>query len=214
MKFMKTNRHLSIFLYFLGSIAILLNVVSCNDEPQNLSKSSITVEGILSGTISNYDPSLVDSLVILDITSSIIGRSKVSEKGLFSSKLTNPHLNMVTNVMTPFAVSDSSAYSGVIAGINTYKNKKQTGVLIKKNLLSSIGSGSSTFYYSTAQNNIKGIVSSGSFYNNSKDNFKCDFTLNKGWTEMTYFRTDSTTITLSNHLSEDLKWVILYMKFE
>lgn len=211
---MKTNRHLSIFLYLLSSIVILLNVVSCNDERQILLKSSVTVEGVLSGTISNYDPSLVDSLVILDITNSIIGRSKVSEKGFFSLSLTNPHLNMVTNIMTPFAVSDSSAYSGVIAGINIYKNKKQTGVLIKKNLLSFIGSGNSTFYYSTAQNNIKGIVSSGSFYTNSKDNFNCDFNLNKGWTETTNFRTDNTTITLSNHLSEDLKWVILYMKFE
>lgn len=172
------------------------------------------MEGVLSGTISNYNSSLVDSIVILDITSSIIGKSKVSEKGFFSSKLTNPHLNMVTNIMAPFAVSDSSAYIGVIAGIDIYKDKKKTGVLIKENNLSTIGSSISTFYYSTAHNNIKGILTSGSDYNNSKDNFKCDFTLNKGWTEMTYSRTDSTTISLSNHLTEDLKWIILYMKFE
>lgn len=214
MKFMKTNQHLSRFLYFLSSIVILLNVVSCDDEPHNLSKSSITIEGILSGTISNYDSSLVDSIVILDITSSIIGKSKVSEKGFFRSMLTKPHLNKVTNVMAPFTVSDSSAYCGVIAGIHVYKNKKKTGVLIKENLLSFIGSSSSTFYYSIVQNNIKGNALSGSLYNNSEDNFQCDFTLNKGWTEMTYCRTDSATIKLSNHLTEDLKWVILYMKFE
>ena len=211
---MKINRHLSTFLYILGTIVILLKLVSCNDETQNLPKSSISFDGELSGTISNYDSTLVDSIVILDITSSIIGRSKVSEKGFFSTMLTNPHLNKVTNVMTPFTVSDSSAYCGVIAGINVYKNKKKTGVLIKENLLSFIGSSSSTFYYSTAQNNIKGVFSSGSLYNNSEDNFECDFTLFKGWTEMTHCRTDSATIKLSNHLTEDLKWVILYMKLE
>lgn len=211
---MKIIRYLSIFLYFPVLFVIILNIVSCDEGPQNLSKSSITAEGILSGTISNHDPSLVDSILVLDITSSIIGRTKVSDKGFFRVELSTPHLNKGTNVWAPFTVNDSTAYNGIVAGIYIYKNMKQTGRLTKMNQLSYIGGSSSSFYYSTTQNRIKGSISPYSYDNNSKESYECDITLNKGWTETTFLRTDSTSIKLSNHLNKDLKWVIIYMKFE
>lgn len=211
---MKKKRYLSCFLYISVLFVILMIIVSCDEGPQNLSKSSITAEGILSGTISNFDPSLVDSILVLDITSSIIGRTKVSDNGFFRVELSIPHLNKGTNVWAPFTLSDSTAYNGIVAGIFVYKNMKQKGRLKKMNQLSYIGGSGSSFYYSTIQNRIKGFVSPYSYDNNSKESYECDITLNKGWTETTFLRTDSTSIILSNHLNKDLKWVIIYMKLE
>ena len=193
---------------------------SCQkSEKDETPASSVSTDGVLSGTIVNYASATLDSVKVYD-NSSYIGRSSVTTDGKFSMSLSIPKLYK-TGTIEGVTISDTTALVGN-AIFYCYKAGIGTGELGKLNFNSKIdsiksGMASCLFIYANKPFTMKGTrtdsFSSGVYSENAT--YIYDITFKKGWNEIVikidaYSSTSSTSFTekmiYSNTITSDLQW--------
>ena len=222
---MKTTFKIIVIVLFAAFYGCQKDDVSTN------ASSSITSDGILSGTIVN-DSNRIDSIKAYSTTQSPIssphitfmiitgiGKSAVSTDGKFSITLISPLLFKIGTGPSGVVASDTTAMVTTVYGLN---NRLYGPVYVYKanyNLYDTIraGQSGSLFMYSDRAFTIKGTeirdkrFSTG-FIETIKTNY--NITFKKGWNEFvlkidSYSITSTTSTTVesySNIVTSDLQW--------
>ena len=204
----------------ISVIVLLAAFYGCQNDLSSGVNSSITSDGVFSGTIVN-DSNRIDSIkVYSDI---IIGKGAVSSVGKFSVALTTPVLRKIGSAPSGVIVSDTTAMVVSVYDLEAYKGGINTGYIYKSNSITSslsstvkAGVSSSMLMYSDRTFTIKGQEVHSSTYNGITSNQKANYsvTLKKGWNELvakidSYSKTsttETTVETLSNEVTTDLQW--------
>ena len=179
--------------------------------------SSITIDGLFSGTIGN-DSNRIDSIKAYD-NNSLIGKSAVSSAGKFSVTLTTSFLHKIGNNYDGLIISDTTAIVADVFDFKPYKGGVYAGYVSKDNSSingsAKVDQSTSLFMYSDRTFTIKGTeihvnTNNGFTY---KININYSVTFKKGWNEFvckTSYSTTSTTTTVvetySNTITSDLQW--------
>jgi hypothetical protein len=201
---------------------ICLLITGC--EKINITESgtsSIKADGTLKGVITPYNVDEIDSIKAFDPYNSIdLGEGKVLENGNFSIILSIPPLKKVSDGYKSLN-SDLTASVGSLDSLLAYKNNRIIGYLVRSNYTNytkdSIGMAFSSFIYCDKTNTYNGeseILSpdnSGGYYDKT---YKSNFTLNKGWNEVSIILTNvemnglnhALTYSRSNYIPTNLKW--------
>ena len=190
---------------------------SCGKDEVSSTSSSITSSGVISGTISNYGVSPVDSIHFNG------SNAIVSSGGKFSSTIAIPKsadLHDFEAPTTGVTISDVNAliselkivpYSNSVVGELTKTNYSE-------NITSLDGLAFSEFLYCDRDATIKGSYSGDIdiMYGISISGIiTFDVKLKKGWNEIVYtvekmsLITGDATVRVSNTVPSDLKWVFL-----
>jgi len=197
-----------------------------NDVSPEVS-SSISSDGAFSGTIVNdsnridfikaYDY-IVDSYNVFE-DSIILGKSAVSSSGKFTLVLTKPVLSKMGTYPSGVVVSDTTAMIGYVSGFDTYKDGKITGIINKVNyrLIDTTKAviSESQLMYSDRPFTVIGTeiykYSSNGIISNDTSNY--NITVKKGWNEITWVESYSSTPTTvttietnSNTVTPDMQW--------
>jgi len=208
--------------FILSLMALSLAFISCNktaDIPGV--SSSITSNGVISGTVVNNVANIIDSISV--VGNGLIGKSLLSSTGQFSFTINIPSnfsLYPIGNEGSGVTVSDSTALTAAFQGIYSYKKGIMSGVLLKINSttdsLNKAGISVSYFVYSDRVVKMLGTHISTETINGItyKTTSIYNLTLNKGWNEFTctvnsyskiansYTESDS----YSNTIGSDLQW--------
>ena len=207
----------------LGLLLISVAFISCDKKDDSTSlTSSISSDGVISGTIVNYASSSIDSIKLEGhLAKSTLDRSAVSTAGKFSVTLSAPTLKKLGRGPKGVTVSDTTALVANLEQFYTYKNELRTGQIGKCNYttdsVQTAGMSRSIFLYADRPTTIKGVEDESPIYGLSVDDSEIltyDVKLNKGWNELVtkidvYSKTaTSLTIkmTLTNTLTSDLQW--------
>jgi hypothetical protein len=201
---------------------------SCGkDDNASSADSSITSTGVLSGTIVNYNSSLIDSLKADYYTSKdFIGKCRVASDGKFSLNLSIPVLEKIGNV-EGLDISDTTALTASLE-LNGYLKDVKVGEIMKSNYttdsLNKVGMCSALMVYVDRPITMKGETSDSESYNGLVETYssKVDLILKKGWNEITntvniYSKTKTninTTVILSNNIGKDLQWIFIQSNFQ
>jgi len=205
---------------------------SCKSNIENeSSSSSITSDGLFSGKIVNYDSSLIDSIKVYDssYSSSILGKSSITNDGKFSMTLLIPKLRKIgteIGIMKSLTVSDSTALIGNII-IRTFKRGVWKADLQRCNInmdsVQTAGTSYTYFIYVDRAITIKGTENySYSSEEYSKNlTFICNLKNKKGWNEwVAKIDSDATTKTcytfkmsITNTITSDLQWILIPMPY-
>ena len=169
----------------------------------------VSLDGTLSGTISNYTSGTYDVIKSMDgySSSTILGSCTPGSNGSFSLKLSIPTLNTISGDLgsSGITVSDSNAKIGITQGLSAYKSNSLVGYIYKTDMTANPTSSSTLsgtiviFMYADRACTIKGSVDGGSF----------DLSLKKGWNEVAgkYQQSSSnSTLTYSTSIPSNLKW--------
>jgi len=185
-------------------IVLVATFYSCekNEVPQ-VTNSSITSDGVLSGTIVDSTGVAIDSIDAETYDNSqeyptilFIGRSGVANNNKFSMSLSIPNLSLgrIGSGFGGVTISDTTALGNSITNIYLYKGRNQVGQLIKCNYTSvslrKLGMTYSRFTYVDRVTTIKGAHTQLGRYGiyGYVDTLKYVYnvTLKKGWNEMVY----------------------------
>jgi len=190
---------------------------SCQKNEITIGNSSITSDGVLSGTIVN-DSNRIDSIKVYG--ENLLGNGTVSAYGKFSTILTTPVLRKIGSAPSGVVISDTTAMVFSVDQFKVFKGIMYQGNIYKSNynVDDSINAGESTseFTYSNRLFTIKGQQVQTYTYNGLTYNLKANYnvTFKKGWNEVVlkidfYSKTTTTTTlveTLSNFITSDLQW--------
>ena len=214
---------LSINFFLLVSCFVFF---SCKNDDVTLVNSSISNSGAISGKISNWSVgSLVfDSVAAFSWGEGLVelGISEVTTDGIFSINLINPPLYKMGRV-SGIVINDTTAMTGSVVVFQTLKNGSEMGEVIKCNYsnsdsLNKVGMSYSQFVYSDRVLILKGTHTETDVNNWSDFTYVqstvCDVKLNKGWNEIVdklvaysvTSKAETKTISLTNVITDDLKW--------
>jgi len=198
-------------------IVLVAAFYSCGKDEVSSASSSITSAGVISGTISNYGVSPVDS-IHFNRTTAI-----VSTVGKFSSTLAIPASSDLHKfeAATGMEINDINALVCEPINIVAFHNGRG-GVLLKtnasENMTSLDGTSFSVFVYCDRDVALKGSVNGGMDNVGGLDisgMMTYDVKLKKGWNEMILtieklsMITGEATIKLSSTIPSDLKWITI-----
>ena len=187
------------FYYVVSVLALSVGLFSC-------STGDVSLDGNLSGTISNYHSGLFDAINGYDgSTTTVIGTATPGSDGKFSMKLSLPTLSTMGTAPTGVTVSDVNVQGGTMIHMQISLSGTYKGELIKCNDTftgSSDVSGQKvvTFMYLDRACTIKGT------YSESGMTLHYDLNMKKGWNELMVTYISSTEQNASTTLSSDLKW--------
>lgn len=194
-------------------IVLLAAFYGCQNDLSLGVNSSITSDGILSGTIMN-DSNRIDSIKVYSDIENLIGKGAVSSDGKFSVVLntpaTAPVLSKIGYVHSGVIISDITAMIGSIYEVQVFKSMMYKGKIYKSNYnaYDSIKSGQSIiqFLYSDRNFTIKGTET-----NTDSNNSNWNLTFKKGWNEIVmkidlYSTTSTIVETFSSTITSDLQW--------
>jgi len=199
-------------------MALVAAFYSCQRNDVTIGSSSITSDGIVSGTIVN-DSNRIDSVKAYYVN--LIGKSVVSSDGKFSIVLSTPVLYKIGTFPIGVVVSDTTAMTESVSVFDVDKGGVYIGYIGKSNYgindIVKIGRSTSIFLYSDRGFTIKGTyiqtnTSSTGIIQTLKMNYNIIF--KKGWNEVVLkldsYSTTSTTSTAvetySNTVTSDLQW--------
>jgi len=165
---------------------------------------TVTADGIITGTISNYSAGAFDAIECIDAGGNVFGNCTPTSDGKFSMKLSTPTNLQEIVAGSDVSVSDRTAKSTMVT-MGIYKNNSPVGELFKCNFTSYSSSIMKTannlmtvFMYFDKNCTIKGTE--------SKTSTTYDLNLKKRWNEVVLKVTGSSTYTLSSTIPTDLKW--------
>jgi len=190
---------------------------SCGKDEVSSASSSITSAGVISGTISNYGVSPVDSIHFNG------SNALVSTDGKFSKTLSIPKSEDLHNfeALTGIKISDVNALVSELEIVPYYNSNSGGGELLKTNITENQtpfdGAASSVFIYCD-----RDVLITGSFSGDAAEIVEgfdlsgmvtFDLKLNKGWNEVVLtiekisVTTGDVTMKVSSNIPSDLKWV-------
>ena len=196
---------------------IIVALCSCEKDETNLTALANTNE--LSGQISNYSSSKIDTIYAYDY-SAFGARAKVTSVGKFSMVLPIPVKVRKIGTMKGLSVSDTTALIGDL-DLRVFKSGRNTGYLQRCNFMSDsveyAGMVNSMFMYSDRPFTVKGTQRS-EYSDYGKEyisTYEYNLTFKKGWNELVSridsYTQSSDTIVLkmlgTNNIPSDIKWV-------
>ena len=185
---------------------------SCGKDEVSSASSSITSAGVISGTISNYGVSPVDSIHFNG------SKAIVSTDGKFSYTLSIPKSADLDEIgeTAGLKISDVKALISDPVDIVAYHND-QNGELLKTNITENMtsfeGLSFSLFLYCDRDITITGTGSNKGEVMEFTGTMTFDLKLKKGWNEMVFkiekfsLNTNDVTMRVSTTIPSDLKWV-------
>lgn len=185
---------------------------SCGKDEVSSASSSITSAGVISGTISNYGVSPVDSIHFNG------SKAIVSTDGKFSYTLSIPKSADLDEIgeTAGLKISDVKALISDPVDIVAYHND-QNGELLKTNITENMtsfeGLSFSLFLYCDRDITITGTGSNKGEVMEFTGTMTFDLKLKKGWNEMVFkiekfsLTTGDATIKVSNAIPSDSKWI-------
>lgn len=201
-------------------LLLCVTFFSCEKKETAEPASSITDNGIISGTIVNYSATAIDSIITYGyLNTSSIGKCKVSTEGKFTMSLPTPKLERIGSV-PGLTISDTTALTAMQEGIYTNIHGFVTGEIMKCNYTTNtetnVGAAFSEFIYMDRPITIKGSEN----LTLKNDMFTINETLNynvilkKGWNEIVTkidasalnFAGGTITMSATNTRTDDLQW--------
>jgi len=197
-------------------VVLVAAFYSCNNENVSNADSSITTDGVLSGTIVNNAFAQSDSIQVEYFY--FDGRGSVTNDGKFELALSIPHLRQMGSIRG-VTVSDTTALIGN-ALFSSYSPNSKSYELLKCNFttdsITQAGMAYSIFIYADRALTIKGTAINTIKYGayTKTETIVYNLKLKKGWNEFvekvdSYVATDTTItikMTYSNAITSDLQW--------
>lgn len=190
---------------------------SCGKDEVSSASSSITSAGVISGTISNYGVSPVDSIHFNG------SNAIVSTDGKFSCTLSIPKSADLDEIgaTAGLKISDVKALISDPVDIVAYHND-QNGELLKTNITENMtsfeGLSFSLFLYCDRDITITGTGSNKGEVMEFTGTMTFDLKLKKGWNEMIFkiekfsLTTGDATMKVSNTIPSDSKWLYMWVE--
>jgi hypothetical protein len=200
-------------------IVLVAAFYSCGKDEVSSASSSITSAGVISGTISNYGVSPVDSIHFNG------NNAIVSSGGKFSSTIAIPKSADLHEfpALPGVKVNDVNALVSELEIVPYYNSNNGGGELLKTNITENLtpfeGAALSVFIYCD-----RDVLITGSFSGDAAEIVEgidlsgmvtFDLKLKKGWNEMVLtieklsMITGEATIKLSSTIPSDLKWITI-----
>jgi hypothetical protein len=192
-KFMKTLKNV------LWTLILSVALFSCTS-------GDVSLDGTLTGTISNYTSGTYDVIKSMDnySSSAILGSCTPGSNGAFSLKLSIPTLQSISQGSTGLTISDSNAKIGMTQVLIAYKSNSEVGIIVKTDMnvnpesSSTISGTLIIFMYADRACTIKGSISGQGTY---------DLNLKKGWNEVAgKYQGSSSSVTITTSIPSNLKW--------
>jgi hypothetical protein len=188
---------------------------SCGKDEVSSASSSITSAGVISGTISNYGVSPVDSIHFNG------SNAIVSTDGKFSKTLSIPRSTDLYEIglTDGLKISDVKALISELEIVPYYNSNSGGGELLKTNITENMtspeGASLSMFLYCDRDITITGTGSEKGEIMEFTGMMTFDLKLKKGWNEVVFkiekfsLTTGEATMKVSNTIPSDSKWLYI-----